>query len=330
MTKTKKLEFTTAILFVIGIIVFIFGFTIFLWNEFPTLTTTEKINSEKIAQIGDFIGGIAGSVWALAGVLLFYLALKEQRKDIKINQRTLETQVTALNQQIDEFRLQTNEFKQTREVFEEQSKTLRIQRFENTFFQLLHVYQELIDKLSVDVNEGFFEMPDIKEYEKAEVFEYCVRKLNKSFDLTINYDKDGKKVERTIDSYSLAYEFLERGYMKFYFKDLKQILSHYYRTVYHIFKFILLSDLIAEEKKQFYASIVRAQLSSDELYLILYNSLIQDMGKPKFLFLIKKFDILQNFDLDLISDYKYHVEICQNEIEKVENPFIKKNVLQQQ
>ena len=79
-------------------------------------------------------------------------------------------------------------------------------------------------------------------------------------------------------------------YKEFYFDDYKQILSHYFRNVYHIYKFIFTSELIEKTKKQFYASLVRAQLSSDELYIILYNSIHQGLGYPNFLFLIKEFD----------------------------------------
>ncbi len=75
--------------------------------------------------------------------------------------------------------------------------------------------------------------------------------------------------------------------------------------------------MIEPEKKQFYASLARAQLSSDELYLIFYNAIVDGLGKPNFLFLIKEFDILQNFDFDLVGSYEFHIEIYKREIENV-------------
>ncbi len=86
-------------------------------------------------------------------------------------------------------------------------------------------------------------------------------------------------------------------------------LGHYFRNLYHIFKYIHLSGQTIEERK-FYATIVRAQLSSDELYLLLYNSLIPRLGNPKFLYLMKTYDILQNFNKNLINAFDleiYHV-----------------------
>ena len=140
-------EKNSKILLWFGIILFGIGIFLFLWKE--SFTGENKINSEKIAQFGDFIGGIIGSVWSLAGVILFYVALTEQREDIKINREALNAQVSALNKQIEEFELQRDELKETRKVFKEQSETLKIQRFENTFFQLINLHHEIIDKLTL-------------------------------------------------------------------------------------------------------------------------------------------------------------------------------------
>lgn len=284
-----------------------------------------KVNAEKIAQFGDFIGGIVGSLWSLAGVILFYVALTEQRKDIEINRDTLKAQVSALNQQIEEFELQRTELSETRKVFEEQSETLKIQRFENTFFQLLSLHHELVDKLNF--SKTFMTLNE--RLEKREV-------LSKAFaDLEIKLKYSNSIEERTStgsteykddipENKEIAIKRLNKAYKEFYFDDYKQILSHYFRNVYHIFKFIYFSELIEESKKQFYATLVRAQLSSDELFLILYNSLHQGLGYPNFLFLIKEFDIMQNFDFRIMAKNPYHQEIYDDKIKNVK-PNFKKN-----
>ena len=82
-------EKTAKILSWIGISSIILGAVIFIvfrsWNYSLT------INEEKIGQFGDFVGGVVGSIFAFAGVILYYVALTEQRKDIEINRKTLET-----------------------------------------------------------------------------------------------------------------------------------------------------------------------------------------------------------------------------------------------
>ena len=50
------------------------------------------IKLEETGQVGDFIGGIVGSFWALAGVLLFYSALNLQRQEFDLQRRELKSQ----------------------------------------------------------------------------------------------------------------------------------------------------------------------------------------------------------------------------------------------
>ncbi len=316
--NNKMLEIIIFLLFISGLLLpFIPKFFDLSFFVIP-----QSINLNNFGQFGDFIGGISGSLWALAGVLLFYLALKEQRKDIQINQKALNAQIQSLNQQIEEFKLQRNELEQTRKVFIEQSETLKIQRFENTFFQLLTLQQELVDNLRFDHPEYTeSEILSKKLYTRNNVFSKSVEILKGNFQKDIFDESNWKSTEPK--SYKEAYERIGRRYKEFYLITTKQSLSHYFRNLYHIFKFIYLSELVEDKRKQFYASIVRAQLSSDELFLILYNSLIDGLGKPNFLFLIRFFDIMQNFDFELISRFKYHKDIFDREKENAKSTFSK-------
>lgn len=119
--------------------------------------TSSQINSEKFGQLGDYVGGIVGSLWSLAGVVLFYVALTEQREDIKLNRETLETQVKALHLQIKEFELQTVELEETRkelkrsadaqeksqEALEEQIKTMNATAKLNGLTALFEHYSQI-------------------------------------------------------------------------------------------------------------------------------------------------------------------------------------------
>ena len=79
---------------------------------------------------------------------------------------------------------------------------------------------------------------------------------------------------------------------------------------------------VNDTDKKFYSSIVRAQLSPYELKLILSNSLIENKGYPKFLFLIKEFDIMQNLDKEGIPSYV--LKEFADRKENVSNPFTSK------
>ena len=311
-SKTNILtEKSSKILLWLGIILFAIGIILFLWKE--NFSNDNVINSEKIAQFGDFIGGIIGSVWSLAGVILFYVALTEQREDIKINRETLNAQVDALHQQIKEFELQRSELKETRKVFKEQSETLKIQRFENTFFQLINLHHEIIDKLTL--GNG------MDTLEKREVFTKGLSFIKSNIHQNTHTFEIMQQAKYSVTNKTEAEEKLIASYKTFYTTETRQLFSHYYRNIYHIFKFIYTTKLIEKEKKQFYASLIRAQLSSDELELIYYNSIVPTLGFPNFLFLIKEYEIMQNFDLDLIYKYKFYEEIFTEKLENIKPEF---------
>ena len=90
------------------------GFVMFCYKD-SLFQFQEQIKSDKIGQLGDFVGGIAGSIWALAGVILFYVALQSQKE--ALNDQKLATQATidAVEKQNDSLKLQIEEIALQRE-----------------------------------------------------------------------------------------------------------------------------------------------------------------------------------------------------------------------
>ena len=68
----------------IGLIVFVV-FLFKLSNEYSI--SGGQLLLEKSAQVGDFIGGIVGAIWALTGVLLFYATLRLQSRELAENRK---------------------------------------------------------------------------------------------------------------------------------------------------------------------------------------------------------------------------------------------------
>ena len=101
-------------------IIFLFFYTI---NQGPFPFWEDK---DTLGVMGEFFGGTVGSIWALAGVILFYLALVYQKRELE---------------------LQRQELKETREIMQSQSVTIAIQQFENTFFQLLNFHIDAAGKI---------------------------------------------------------------------------------------------------------------------------------------------------------------------------------------
>lgn len=105
----------------IGLIVL----AVFIYNICGTYVISRDLTPEDMAQtgqIGDFMGGVIGSIWALAGVLLYFSAL----------------------------RLQQQEMKSQREEMAANQKLLDQQLFETTFFNLLKVHNTVKENLQAN------------------------------------------------------------------------------------------------------------------------------------------------------------------------------------
>ncbi|MEO0688566.1 MAG: putative phage abortive infection protein, partial [Cyanobacteria bacterium J06649_11] len=274
----------------LGIILFCFGLVLFAWQD-KLFLWSSGINSEKVGHLGDFVGGVIGAFWSLAGVILFYVALREQRVDIKINQEALENQIKALNQQIREFELQRQELSDTKKIFEEQSKTQKLVRFENTFFQLLNVHSQIVDGIDLRKKEA----PTSVIATGRDCFGTFSRRLNqKIIDVRVEAERKGDEIGS-----------LKKAYMDF-FEPEDADLGHYFRHLYHILKFVDQAEIEEDQKKR-YTNFVRAQLSSHELILLYYNCLV-GYGVDKFKKFVEKYALLKQLRKDLI-DHGLRVEV---------------------
>jgi len=277
---------TSKILSWAGLVLIILSLFFFLWRE-TFFDTSLLLNSGKAGQFGDFVGGIIGSLWAFAGVILFYVALTEQRMDFAINKKTLDTQVAALEKQIQEFELQRDEMKLSREVYTEQSNTLKKQQFENTFFNMVGLHHKIVEGLKIDTIELDDSKDHLKRLNLTGVLSSRVCFFLFFMELQANYLKREKILVSNKTSYEpnnlivLTYEDL---YNKF-----QSDLSHYFGTLYNILKFIK-SQQVGDDF--FYANIFRAQLSSYELLLLFYHC-SSKYGSSKFKSLIEDYSLFK-------------------------------------
>lgn len=242
-----------------------------------------QINDQKLSAFGDLIGGLIGSLWTLAGFILYYVALKDQRKDIKINQDNLEVQVETLNQQIKEYKLQTDELVQTRKVLNEQSSTLLKQQFESTFFNSINLLNAIIDKFIIvlpssrkiwdaEKNVNRMQNYDIKLLGK-DVFSNYLEKLREAY---LQYCRENVVVNSLDASNSVIIEYdfekdsvIIKTIALQFFNDYQKELGHYFRTVNNIVKLIIKDSAKISDFK-FYNDIFMDQFSSEELILLFY------------------------------------------------------------
>lgn len=226
--------------------------------------------------LGDFYGGSVASLWSLAGLFLIYVAFLGQK------QQLLNQQMEIMYSQL-EVKYTRLELEGQKQEMIEQNKTLRQQKFDNTFFQLLNTHSNIIN--SMDLRKYSSKSDVIAE--GRDCFNTFYLKLEhyiKTKDRKLKLNPKTDKLENTIDSYHLFYE-----------KDQNN-LGHYYRNLYHIIKFVNRSDV---SNKKTYTNFVRAQLSSHELVLIFYNCLSHN-GNEKFKPLIEKYALLKNMNKSLV------------------------------
>ncbi len=217
------------------------------------------------------------------------------------------------------YNLQKKELFESRTILQGQSEALKKQNIESSFFQLMSLFNDLINGLSISGRP--LEHPDDKvtpwNFEGTEVNKQCFEKLHK---ILINgYFKEHKRGDYKIEltSGQIVYKFyntrgdkigegllsltiekLNNDYYYFY-QEFGHLIGHYFRTLFHIIKFIDNSLFDDEQKKQ-YISLVRAQLSKYELGLLFYNSINPRYGLCKFFPLIHKYELLKHLEDEVL------------------------------
>lgn len=256
-----------------GLFVFVaWGLTlILLWQD----------GDKKLGDVGKF-GDMFGAVNALFSGLAFIGII-----------------ITILMQS-QELELQRQELKGTRQEFKIQNETMTKQRFENTFFQMLSLHHEIVDKLK----KGNSVNREVLTKASDTLHAQLVDANNSELSILVARN-NGRAVTYGPEE---SFNVLKSTYVSFY-QEREANLSHYYRNLYHILKFIYQSKFINADEKKFYSSLVRSQLSHGELHLIFYNSMTDGLGNPKFLFLVKEFDLMQNFGRHQINLLNHHEQI---------------------
>jgi len=218
-----------------------------------------------LGNFGSYLQGTTASFWSLAGLLIIFVAFLAQKQQLK-------RQETELEEQARQFRMQ--------------HESIKLQNFENSFFQLLNLHNQNVTQMRINV-EGFG--GDSREYDGRE----CFRILH-----NLSHTVYGSRTaEQNADI-----NFAAQHYMRmFEVPSYEASLGHYFRTLYHIIKFVNESDALKTESaaadyknRRRYTSLVRAQLSAFELELLFYNG-ISPNGE-KFKPLIEKYGLLENFD----------------------------------
>lgn len=265
MCKSCKISKTTKIAIFVGVGILL------LWGGSWWWISQYFQNHEERGTFGDMFGAINAlfSGLAFGGLIITLLYQKDE----------LELQRAELQETREEMARQRNEF-------EEQNKTLKRQRFENTFFNMLSLQQEIVSNLYYEYDKRVGNGIKTMQYKGREIFEYVY------LDMSLTVDE----VQQYSGLRNVLYDYDYTIYSKL---DFMTRFDHYFRHMYRIFKYIDDSYLIDDNERYEYACIVRSQLSSYELIILFYNSLTN--GRAKLKPLLEKYSIFNNLREDLLA-----------------------------
>ena len=208
---------------------------------------------EDRGLFGD-MSGFANAFFSALAFAGLIIAIFLQREELKLQRQ--------------ELKLTRSEVKGQKEQLQAQAETLKKQTLENTLFQLLGVHQEILQGVR---------SYRVRETRGREAITGLAGEFKDEYNASQHKGSEG---ERMRDAYN-----------KFHHK-FQSSIGHYFRNLYQILKFINNSQA-GEEDKKLYGRLVRAQLSSDELFLLFYNCL-SELGVKKFKPLVEEFAMLHH------------------------------------
>ena len=282
------------------IVLFIFLFRLFKFN---IVFWSDTIDFDKTSSIGSFVGGVAGALWSLTGVILFYLALRLQTQQLE---------------------LQKVEIQATRSLLSDQ-------QFENKFFNLLNVQKGILNSIQYSTinniteygSEGF-EGKTPENLSGLPFFENAASDFHRMYIkvkglvlpkiYTIVRDFEdliwSEKDEPSLDNPDERIKYI----YKRFFSRYHPYLGHYFRHLYYILRYIDETEKKEieinpesqipkiKDKFKFYAGVVQAQMSTPELFMLFYDAYCF----PKLKEYVIKWELLQNLWIEELADKDMH------------------------
>ena len=288
MNSEKKYKILSIVRQTIAIICLVIGFILFgafwfLLGKQGLFSLGSPIDLGYSSQIGDFLGGVAGSLWTVAGILLLYETLVLQRKE-----------------------------------FYESKKDILYTQSINTFFKLLDGMHDTISKIKgnikVDGKDEIKEGRDFLHYAFLDFAKYHQKNTEAeiSRQIVALYKRDGEKAYSP--EYSFVFDetklrpYLENAYNDFY-KNYDYNLGHFYRYIFNVIKFIVNTFKDDVDTQKFLVGLMQAQLTNDELGLMFYNAL-SEHGRNKhneelFKSWLDNFNYFENIDERCVLNESY-------------------------
>lgn len=240
-------------------------------------------NENTRGTFGDQFGAVNALFSGLAFTGLIYTIIL-QRRDLEIQRHDLKLQR-------EEIALNRKEMEEQTAEFEKQNETLKIQRFENTFFNMLSQFQEVVNSLYVKYKRNSEDLEALGR----EVFRASFERMP----IYVDIPSGNREYQRIYGMVNVIENTGMEGYCK---ADVPTYFDHYFRLLYRILKFVKDTPLITTFDEEYeYTSMLRAVLSRYELVWLYYNGL-SDYGNEKLKPLIERYAMLKSLRNDLLVE----------------------------
>ncbi|MCF7498888.1 putative phage abortive infection protein [Pseudoalteromonas sp. L1] len=249
-------------------------------------------------SVGDFFGGVLNPTFALLSLILIAYTLMQNKKALEQSEQAIKQGTEAIEQNEKALRVSNEELKLTRdelanssEALKEQANLLAVQSFETTFFNMLELHNKLLKNIDYDINESYHEISSIigingfTDYGRRDLNQKGTNALNRILNSISSVQQRNQQYESLIISvFDAFYTYKNKDF------------GSYFRNLYQILKLIENSFSNKHLQKK-YSNILRAQLSNQELSLLLLNCLCSYVDNGQFKKLVIHFELLEHLDI---------------------------------
>lgn len=232
--------------------------------------------------LGDFFGGILNPTFTFLSIILLAYTLYQNKMALEQNQIALD--------------LNNEELEISSKALTSSAEAQHAQTIGNTFFNLLSQHNNIVNNLLFD--NSIIKLGS--QYERQRKSTYHGRNVFKALISFITNEYRVKDPDEIVSKY-LSIQ-----------KKHNHIVGHYFRNLFQIIKYIdEYSDLETDEdetsdvriaQKKNFMRILRAQLSSDELSLLLINCLPSVVDEGQFRALLIKYEMLKHLSFQSNTD----------------------------
>jgi len=272
-SKLKKLDWLLGIAFLL--LAVSVGF--YLYNFYHPNFSSDNTDW---GTFGDFMGGTLNPLFALLSLYAIIYTIKIQTEELELTR---------------------DEMRKSNLSQEEQSQSLQRQTFENTFFKMIDLHNQivnsflLIQKYKIEKNPmrsfNTLEPEAIKTPQNYKVL---------GIDIKIPDDRDYRGREVMYQLLKIFKKcqkmskppfaaFKDNAYEAFH-EEFQNVIGYYFGTIYQILKFIDNSTITDKER---YSALYRSQFSAFELELLFYHG-AGEVGKRKFMPLLIKYEFFEH------------------------------------